>query len=853
MEQWNQVEELFLAAAELPSARRAAYLDLHCPADPDLRREVESLLAYDTSNTRPFAPIIEDSAVSMVLGEAMIGRRVGAWRITATLGHGGMGAVFLAVRADAQFEKTAAIKFIRSGLGSESTQAAAIDRFLRERQILANFDHPNIARLIDGGATEEGIPYFVMEYVQGTPIDVWCETRHLNSDQICRLFCKVCDAVSYAHRSLVVHRDLKPTNILVNLSGEPMLLDFGIARLLDQAAGDQTQTALFALTPDYASPEQIRGLPATTATDVYSLGVIFYRLLTGAPPYTVNSTSVLEIERSVCEQEPLRPSETAPDRRISPDLDNMVLMALRKEAERRYRSVEQFGEDIRRYQRGLPVIAREDTLRYRAGKFVRRHRLGVLAAAVAVLSLLGATSVATQAARRAEQARLVAVEQRASAVAERERAEREHQIADRERDAAAEASQRATLHAQEAESERAKAQKRLKDLLEMGRVTLFEIQGTLEHLPGAMNARRDVIIATLKYLDGLAESSPGDAEVGAMLVTGYTQMGDVLGFPGRANLGNTAGAIEAWHKASAVLVKLRSTGLRHRLQASGLHQRVGAVLEASGKLPEAEMEYAAALAIAKTLTHDFPGDAVALSQEGIYEHNLFTTLLAMKDPTALDHNQRAIDAHLRALLVDPKNDDIRLGLSSDYSSRAGAFSLMGKLGEAEVELRKSLAMREILREEHPNDVFILSGLARIWVRLATLQGALWLPNLGDPKAAAESVEKGLALYERLTQLDPADRKGRGDYAFALTYAGVLADPPTETSRLRKAIGILTELRAAQPNVGTYKADAALAHEYLGHRLRDAGDLAGAANQYRLSLAAQKRPSAEAAFAKLQKD
>ncbi len=260
MEQWNQVEELFLAAAELPSARRAAYLDLHCPADPDLRREVESLLAYDTSNTRPFAPIIEDSAVSMVLGEAMIGRRVGAWRITATLGHGGMGAVFLAIRADAQFEKTAAIKFIRSGLGSESTQAAAIDRFLRERQILANFDHPNIARLIDGGATEEGIPYFVMEYVQGTPIDVWCETRHLNSDQICRLFCKVCDAVSYAHRSLVVHRDLKPTNILVNLSGEPMLLDFGIARLLDQAAGDQTQTALFALTPDYASPEQIRGL-----------------------------------------------------------------------------------------------------------------------------------------------------------------------------------------------------------------------------------------------------------------------------------------------------------------------------------------------------------------------------------------------------------------------------------------------------------------------------------------------------------------------------------------------------------------------------------------------------------------
>ena len=311
MEQWNQVEELFLAAAELAEPARSVFLERH--ASPELRREVESLLLYDSSNTQPFAPIIEESAVSMVLGEAMIGRRIGAWRITGTLGHGGMGAVFLANRADEQYQKTVAIKFIRSGLGDHKSQADAIDRFRRERQILANFDHPNIARLLDGGTTDEGIPYFVMEYVPGIPIDVWCESRKLGLRQICELFCKVAEAVSYAHRNLVIHRDLKPTNILVTNAGEPMLLDFGIARLVDETAGgEQPGTVLFALTPDYASPEQIRGRASTTSTDVYSLGVVFYRLLTGAPPYKVNSTSVLEIERSVCEQQPVRPSEAAP-------------------------------------------------------------------------------------------------------------------------------------------------------------------------------------------------------------------------------------------------------------------------------------------------------------------------------------------------------------------------------------------------------------------------------------------------------------------------------------------------------------------------------------------------------------
>lgn len=850
MEQWNQVEELFLAAAELPASERSAFLDRSC-SSAEVRREVESLLLYDSGNTQPFSPIIEESAVSMVLGEAMIGRRIGAWRITAALGHGGMGAVFLASRADEQYQKTVAIKFIRSGLGDGGSQADAIDRFRRERQILANFEHPNIARLLDGGTTDEGIPYFVMEYVPGIPIDVWCESRKLNSRQICELFGKVADAVSYAHRNLVIHRDLKPTNILVNNEGEPMLLDFGIARLLDEtSAADQPRTVLFALTPDYASPEQIRGLASTTSTDVYSLGVVFFRLLTGAPPYKVNSTSVLELERSVCEQQPGRPSEVAPDRRIASDLDNIVLMALRKEPERRYRSVEQFGEDVGRYLRGLPVIAREDTVVYRAGKFVARHRIGVLMGTAAALGLIVATLVTAQSARRAEQARLVALEQRSVAVAERERAEREHQIAERARDASAAASVQATQHAREADLERAKAQRRLRDLLEMGRATLFGIQGTLEHLPGATNARRDVITNTIKYLDGLYESSVGDRDVAVMLVTGYTQMGDVMGYPGRANLGNTAGAIEAWRKASTILETLNADELRPRLQASGLHQRVGVVLESTGKLPEALVEFQKALAIAKTLARDFPQDAHAISQEGIYEHNIFTTLSAMKDPSALDHNRREVEVLERASALPPRRDEILLGLASAYASRGSALLQLGKLVDAEGEYRRSLVLREDLLARHPTDTLSLTGIARLWFRLAIVQGAPWMPNLGNRTAAVENAEKGFAIFEKLALADPVNRKAKADYAFALAYAGVLADPPPETGRLRKAILILNELRAAQPDQASYKADAAFAHEHLGNRLRDAGDWSGAAEQYKLSLAAQNHASVVEALARL---
>lgn len=342
-------------------------------------------------------------------------RRIGPYRLIRELGRGGMGAVYLAARADDQYEKHVAIKLVRGGPDS----AEIVARFRRERQILASLDHPNIARMLDGGTTEDGFPYFVMEYIQGQPLDEYCDSRTLPVAERLRLFVSVCAAVQYAHRNLVVHRDLKPRNILVTSEGALKLLDFGIAKLLNaESSGEgQTVTGFVALTPEYASPEQVRGESITTATDVYSLGVILYRLLTDRLPYRLRSRQLLEVVRAVCDEEPERPSvavartelvssgepstssraqERTPEKlrkRLQGDLDTIVMTALRKDPLLRYASVEALGEDIRRHLEGLPVTAHKATFAYRAQKFLKRHWLGV-AATAAVFAVLVSAGIA---------------------------------------------------------------------------------------------------------------------------------------------------------------------------------------------------------------------------------------------------------------------------------------------------------------------------------------------------------------------------------------------------------------------------------------------------------------------------
>jgi eukaryotic-like serine/threonine-protein kinase len=304
-ERWQQIRGVFDEAVAIRTEERAAYLDKACASDAELRHEVESLLSSDDRAGTKFlnTPAVDFSKAALSDAPNRVGRRIGAYNTLEEIGRGGMGEVYRAGRADGQYEKEVAIKLVRGGYDT----ASVLERFRHERQILASLDHPNIARLLDGGTTDEGIPYLVMELIEGTPIDQYCDAQKLNVTERLRLFSQVCAAVQYAHQRLVIHRDIKPGNILVTKEGVPKLLDFGIAKILDPAASSET-TVASPMTPEYASPEQIRGEPITTATDVYSLGVVLYQLLTGRSPYPKKTQVPHEFARVICEWEPERPS-----------------------------------------------------------------------------------------------------------------------------------------------------------------------------------------------------------------------------------------------------------------------------------------------------------------------------------------------------------------------------------------------------------------------------------------------------------------------------------------------------------------------------------------------------------------
>lgn len=390
---WEEVRERLADLLELPPTQRAEALA--AIGDPALRAELGELLeAADGAGT-----FLEEAPLSMT------GRRIGPYRLSRELGEGGMGVVYLAARADQAFEQKVAVKVLRRGLESADMQA----RFRRERHILARLEHPNIARILDGGTTEDGVPWLGMELVDGLPIDQWCDQQQLSVADRLRLFQKVCAAVDYAHRNLVVHRDLKPSNILVTDTGEPKLLDFGIAKVLLEGSDlSETRSGSTAMTPRYASPEQVRGQGVTTVSDVYTLGVILYELLTGQAPYRLESGQHAELERVIGGEIPAAPSErvlaggsptptgesaTRLARRLRGDLDTILGMALAKEPERRYASVQQLQEDIERHLEGLPVLARRDSRSYRLGRFVRRNLPWVVTGAVFMSFLVGAVVV----------------------------------------------------------------------------------------------------------------------------------------------------------------------------------------------------------------------------------------------------------------------------------------------------------------------------------------------------------------------------------------------------------------------------------------------------------------------------
>ena len=860
-ERWSQIERIFAALAALPPAERTAYLDRTCAHVPDLRREVESLLAYDQPAAADLAEILGGAAASFVDGSSLVGRRFGPYLATAVLGTGGMGAVYLGIRADDQFRKHAAIKVVKRGMDTD----AVLDRFRRERQILANLDHPYIAKLLDGGATADGLPYFVMEYVQGKPIDEYCAAAGLGIAQRCELFRKVCEAVSYAHRNLVIHGDLKPANILVADDGMPKLLDFGISRVLTPEGAGNTVDPTFLsqpLTPDFASPEQVRGGAVTTATDVYALGAVLYNLLTGVKPHRLGDYSPLEVEQAVCRREPPRPSAVAPEefrRGLGGDLDAILLAALHKEAARRYQSVDQFGGDIRRHFAGLPVSAREDSSLYVAGRFLRRHRLGAAASVLVAVSLAGGAIAASWEARQADRQRRIAELRRREAETERARAQdearlaqtqseaanREHQAAARERDAAVRASGEANV-------ERRRAEERLRNIVGLADVTLLDIHGILERLPGATSARKQMVEATVKYLDTVAKTSGDDPGVGDVLAGAYVRLGDVQGLPNHPSLGDTAGAQASYQKALAVLQRNQALDPQDPRVLAGLievRSRLGEIAGLMGKLPEALAQLQAALDAAEMRSRREPAALASWTELCTVNRQVADLLYSVKPEEAAPYARKALAVCQKVAGEHPGDSNLLERLADAHSTLGKTLLTGGTLPAALDEFRQTALIREQLLSRNPDDGLLRRVLMVAYGHIGDLLDSPLVNNLGRPDEAIAYYRKAVAIAESLAQADPRNGLAQYDLASALLRQGMIAPSPAgiadSLKTLRRAAAIEETLRGQDSKNLRHAENLVVLYEYIGTRLADLGDLQGAVASYRQSLELAQAVSVEA--------
>ena len=747
-DRWRQMNELFHTALSLDAQSRDEYLKDACRGDDRLRQEVEDLVAGHESAEAAMQTGFVRQAVQQLVDEdepLAIGQEFRPYRVIREIGRGGMGRVYLAERADHEFHKLVAIKLIKRGMDTESV----IRHFRNEREILASLDHANIARLLDGGTSQDGLPYFVMEYIEGHPVDRFCDERKYSVTERLHLFQKVCAAVAYAHQHLVIHRDIKPSNILVTAEGDPKLLDFGIARLLRTGAEPETSatmTALPLMTPEYASPEQVLGLPASTLTDVYSLGVVLYRLLTGVSPYAFSSRSAQEIAETICHREPRRPSTAAADparadgvpspegngervkKRLRGDLDNIVLMAMRKEPYRRYQSVEQFSEDIRRHLESLPVLARDDTVRYRLAKFTRRHRPAVAAGAIAVFMMAAGIVATTLEARRAR------------------------------------------VQEQLAKTEQAKADRRFNDVRKLARTVLFDYHDAIKNLPGATPVRQRLVRDALQYLDSLAGEATGDRSLLRELASAYERVADVQGGTLEANLGNTAGAIESGKKALHIRASLlagdpQNPALRRELATS--YFKVGSLVWETGDMSGAAGYLRQALSLRENVVRAEPADIISrLELSSVYDR-LGMILLEQGDVAgALTYFRRSLEICSSLPAVERADERARRSMSVEYEHIGSALLEIEDLPGALENNRRALSIRAALTKDFP-----LNADHKRTLQVSYYNEGEILARMRRAPEALESYRNSVAISEKLLRADPSNEQSRGDLAYGLIRVG----------------------------------------------------------------------------------
>lgn len=749
-DQSERIEHLFQQAGSLPEAERGAFLDGACRGNTALRATVEKLLAADRraeSHRSWENPAIFHEARSSAHQPAAELER---YKLLEPIGSGGMGMVYKAVRADDTFSKMVAVKIVHLSDNREYM----LRRFTQERQILSGLEHPHIARMLDGGATADGRPFLVMEYVDGVSLSQYMEANKPTLRESLELFRRICGAVAYAHRNLIVHRDLKPTNILVTAAGEPKLLDFGIAKLLDGSV-PRTSTGLGAMTPQYASPEQIAGGAITTASDIYSLGVLLYEMLSGARPYGVK-TNALELAQAITTQSP-EPLRTPAGRAFDADLENIVQMAMRREPERRYATVDQFSDDIQRYQDGYPVVSRPDTRGYRVRKFLARNKLVVAAGVLIAATLAGGVYSTVRQSRIANQ--------------------------------------------------------RFNDVRQLAHYFLFDLHDAIRTLPGATAARQMMLTRGLQYLDGLSKEQAGDRGLRLELAQSYSRVADLQGGIGgtTANLGDKRGAIASYRKAVALLERLAADFPRDAEVGEELASNYNMLGDLQGQF-EGDLEGAArtlrkGMVILEKLAAASPGNLRI-------EATLSDTYILLADVSGNGSYQNLGDAPAAAALYRKSiaiNEELKTAAQSDPERIVSAALPHARLGMAlqtmadkegaVAEFRRVLELDDEALAKAPDNTSYRDNVAG-----ANRNLGLSLAFMDKQSEGRFFAERAARDYEDLARIDPNNGAARnnlagGYYALAYTIGNSAAAMPYYDRAIAIYRAMAAEHPAGAPPIG----------------------------------------------------
>jgi serine/threonine protein kinase len=777
LQRWRRLEAIFHEVAEAPHEEKTARLEALCAGDSDLLQESSSLLRASDDEERFTASFV--SPDPREFQETHIGRRIGPYQLERLLGRGGMGAVYLARRADGQFDQQVAVKLIDMPLAGDLFR----ERFRQERQILARLSHPHIARMLDGGVSEDGELYLAMEYANGLPIQRYCAQHSLSVRQRIELFQSVCTAVRFAHQNLVVHRDLKPDNILVLEDGTPKLLDFGTARLLTSvdavAEGEFTRQGFHSFTPQYASPEQVLGQPISTASDIYSLGVLLFLLSTGVLPYELKEFTTAEMVRVICQEQPSRPSEKAAPGTLDADIDAIVLKALRKEPEERYASVERLIADLQAYLDGRPVAAHRGSFRYRAGKFARRNKLALAASALLCVTLVAGIGGVIWQSRIAN-------------------------------------------------AQRRKAEARSEDLRRLSNSLLSQIDEAIQKLPGSTPAQKLLVSTVLEHLDRAAKDASGDPQLELDLANAYTRLGNVQGNPYDQNIGDPQSALTSLDKALSIstAVVRQQPGNAAAAHALGWAQQSRSeVFFGMGRTQEAVATMRAAAATFEELASrpDAKVDALmdaATAYGGLGDELGQSGTASLSDPVA------ALVAFRKSLEIDERIVQLDPGFSR--ALRGVAVNRM-KIANVEAEAdpaaalldyRKAIdgmnALSEEARKSLPNQRTLAYMIRKSGVALK---------EVGRYREALSYLEQVKTMLQPFFAADPNDTRAGNDLLATLDNEaecyedraqGVFTEEPANrTADAASALKSLSEARSLTEHLLRIEPDNVFLRSTLG--------------------------------------